>query len=479
MNSNIVIATVPWTDTNSPLMAPAVLKSALAQHNLNSVTLDLNQEIRGMIAKKDYQQHVVNFFIAQKVHPQSLEPVKACFEHMVSRIASYEPTWICLSLLTYLSQHATRWLCFLLRQCCPDSKIVIGGPGCFNSLKNVQSFATGLKTAGLIDHYISGDGEISLPALIKGQIDHAGIDSPAWQEIKDLNVLPMPDYSDYLWSLYPARRVGVLGSRGCVRSCTFCDIHEHWEKYQWRSAESIFAEIQHQHKIHGVTMFNFADSLINGNQREYRRLIKLLADYNAGLPMDQRVKWTSFFIFRPERDMPEEDWKLTAQSGAVMLMVGVESFVETIRYHMGKKFSNKDLDHGLELAKKYQVPLSLLLIVGYATETEQDHQQQLQWIRDHSELAGMPVIQLSVGSTLGILPGTDLFRNSRDLGIAFNSEEVYQDWTNHHTGSTPELRLRWHAEIISVAKQAGFNIEINQDNHMLIEQHINKNHGQV
>jgi len=479
MTPKIVVASVPWTDTDSPIMAPAVLKSALTQHGIDSVAMDLNQEIRAMIAGSDCQPQVVNFFITQKVDAQAREQIQDVFEFMVDRILSHRPEWVCLSLLTYLSQHPTRWLCFLLKQRCPNVKIVIGGPGCFSSLKSIDNYANSLKTTGLIDHYIAGDGEQSLPALISGHDNYAGIDHLDWQEIEDLNQLAPPDYSDYLWSLYKVKRVSILGSRGCVRRCTFCDIHEHWSKFQWRTAENIFAEMQSQYQQYGINIFSFADSLINGNQQEYRKLIRMLAEFNKHRPVKDRIRWTSFFIFRPERDMPEEDWQLTADSGALMLMVGVESFVDHIRHHLKKKFNNQDLEYGLNLARKYHVPLTLLLIVGYATETEQDHQEQLQWLRNHSDMAGNPIAVMSVGSTLAILPGTELYRTHKELGIEMHSDEVYQDWTNKSIGSTPEVRMQWHAETVAVAQSAGFVTECGQDNHVLIEEHIKKQYGQI
>jgi hypothetical protein len=113
------------------------------------------------------------------------------------------------------------------------------------------------------------------------------------------------------------------------------------------------------------------------------------------------------------------------------------------------------------------------------TETEQDHQEQLQWLRDHAHLAGDPIAVLSVGSTLAILPGTELHRKRVQLGVTMLSDEVYQDWIKPDIGSTPEIRMRWHAETIEVVEQAGFVTEHGQDNHVLIEQHIKKQYGQI
>jgi hypothetical protein len=94
-------------------------------------------------------------------------------------------------------------------------------------------------------------------------------------------------------------------------------------------------------------------------------------------------------------------------------------------------------------------------------------------------MAGNPIAAISVGSTLAILPGTELYRTHKELGIEMHSNEVYQDWTNKSIGSTPEVRLRWHAETVSVAQEAGFVIESGQDNHVLIEEHIKRQYGQI
>ena len=52
--------------------------------------------------------------------------------------------------------------------------------------------------------------------------------------------------------------------------------------------------------------------------------------------------------------------------------MGIESVVERVRIALGKNFTNDDIDYHLAMAKKYSVPLLLLLIVGYPTESQQD-----------------------------------------------------------------------------------------------------------
>lgn len=472
--SQIVIATVPWVDTNSPIMAPAALKSCLQENNIQSYAFDLNAEVKQIVENHPHRDSILKFFLTEKVDQTAKKSIKDIIDFMVDQIISHNPEWVGLSLLTYLSQITNFWICARLRQRAPEIKIIIGGPGAFVTLKSGNSYVASLKSQNLIDYYISGDGESSMVALMQGQTDYPGINDVNWQQISNLNDLPIPNYDDYDWSLYKNKQIRLVGSRGCVRDCTFCDIHEHWDKFQYKSGEKIFSEINCLKSKYPVNVFSFSDSLVNGNQKEYRHLIARLADFNASQnSMKDRIRWTGSFIIRPMDQMKESDWKLTAESGAEILSVGVESFVEHIRYHIRKKFSNVDLEFALEMGAKYGIKMNLLLIVGYATETQKDFDAQLKWVEDHKRFAGNPVNLVQIGSGLGILPGTWLDRNKDVLKITLGNSEVLQDWSSELTGTTPKIRMEWHHQMYEKLKECKFTPNYMHDNHVLIESYIN------
>jgi len=471
--SSIVIASVPWTDTEYPIMAPAAIKGILSSRGIDSVAIDLNATIVSTIKNHPRRDSILKFFLTEQVDRESKQDIIGILDLMSTIILKNNPSWVLLSLLTYLSQIPTKWLCMQIRHQRPDIKIIIGGPGASVSLKSIDIYSNSLIRQGLIDFYITGDAEESLPALLSGNVDYPGIGSKSWNSMADLNQLPIPDFSDYEWSLYKSKRISITGSRGCVRDCTFCDIHEHWSRYQYRTGDNIFAEMIHQKEKHGINVFSFSDSLVNGNQKEFRKLIHSLAEYNAKNPENQ-IKWTGSFIIRPKNLMKEQDWELTAASGAIALSVGVESFVEHIRYHIRKKFSNDDLDFALQMGKKYRIPMILLMIVGYVTETQSDFDEQLEWVRLNRHYANDPVIGVQIGSGLGILPGTWLERNAATLGITVGNTDVLQDWTNKDIGSTPSLRMKWHKKLHEELKNNGFTSEYLRDNHVLIESYLNE-----
>lgn len=477
MNKKVVIVSVPWTDTQSPIMAPAVLKSILKSHGIDSVAFDLNAEFRNLITDDPLYNDILKFVLTEQVTTKSKHKIIELLDWMSDKILEYNPEWVAISLLTYLSQVTTKWLCFRLRQKNKKIKIVIGGPGASTSLKSVDSYADSLKRQGLIDNYIVGDAELSFPKLIKGENSYSGIDSNNWEQIPTLNNQPWPDYENYNWSLYKNKSVSIVGSRGCVRKCTFCDIHEHWEKYQWRTGEDIFKEILFQKERYNISIFKFSDSLVNGNQQEYFSLINLLSEYNSLKSKSEWIRWSGSFIIRPASQMKEEMWRLTALSGAQILDVGVESFVDHIRYHIKKKFSNDDVDFALEMARKYNIKLILLIIIGYITETEEDFKKQLQWVEQHKQFANNPVVNVHIGSGLSILKGTWLHRNYKDYNITLNENGIEHDWVREEIGSTPQRRMEWHRLMKAKLEECGFSANYIKDNHTLIEDYFIKKYN--
>tara|TARA_R110000868_G_scaffold392934_1_gene663820 strand:+ start:37 stop:1536 length:1500 start_codon:yes stop_codon:yes gene_type:complete len=462
----IVVTSVPFTDTTSPVMAPGLFKGILTTAGFDCTAIDLNGEVINRICNDvDYAEYL-RFFYYSTVTPGVELKLKEIFDYMANRLIQYNPDIICLSLLHYQCQHSTMWLSFFIKKLRPDIKIVIGGAGAFGSglTTNDNSYISMLKNQNLIDYYISGDGDIALVELLKGNIDYPGINKLSWTPIEDLNSIPYPNYDDYNFDIYKSPFIGVLGSRGCVRQCTFCDIHEYWEKFNWRTGENIFNEMLEQNKKYSIRYFKFQDSLINGNVKEYNKLITLLANHNKQNP-DNTLNWASYFILRPATQMSEEQWKLTAESGAFRLNVGIESLIEKNRTHIKKKFSNADIEYGLEMAKKYNIPLTFILLVGYVTETGEDHIETLKWLEEHKHYANNPIAVLTIGGTLAILPGTWLERNQTKLGVSWNVDGQMsatsgnnQFWEIKSTGNNYKTRVSRLDDIIKVGTSHGYNV---------------------
>ena len=366
--TDIVFCTVPYTETTLPLMAPAVLKSIATRANKKSVTLDLNLELIKYLESASNRYELLEFFHSGEVPKQVQEEIYNIHLNFVDLICSYNPSIVGLSVFTYNCQASTKLLCVILKKINPDIKIIVGGAGIGNNLLDKSKFGESLVKQNLIDFYIKGDGENSLYEYLTTQSSElSGINSDQWTNLsnEDLAQLPIPDYSDYNFDAYDTlenaghRVVPILGSRGCVRNCSFCDIHNHWNKFTWRAGEHVFEEMLELNKKYQSTFFLFQDSLINGNQKEYKKMCLLLQEYNQDKSAEDKFKWGGYFILRPKNQFKEEDWKLTADAGANYLAIGIETLNDEARFHLGKKFTNDDIEFGLEMIQKYNIPVGL------------------------------------------------------------------------------------------------------------------------
>jgi len=307
-----------------------------------------------------------------------------------------------------------------------------------------EGFGAKLRRLGLINDYISGEGEIVLVKYFNGETG-PGINNDIPHQVEDLDSLPWPDYSFYDLDRYDylipdQRDVFITGSRGCVRKCTYCDIERYWPKYRYRSGQNIADEIIHHYETHGVTKFYFTDSLVNGSLKAFRDMCKKLAAYKFEKP----ISWGGQYIFRPRDSMSDEDFKMIKAAGGDLFFVGLETGSDRIRFEMGKKFTNEDIDYQLEQFSRNRLRIMPLMFTGYITETLEDHQANLDLFpRWQRYVADGTIEGIELGSSLVILPGAPVERMIESHGLSFmlksDGEPDAKLW---HSSANPDLTVQ-------------------------------------
>lgn len=474
---DVILTTVPYTHTVMPLMAPAALKPAIEKAGMTSLCVDLNIEVHHLIEKHKDRSALRDFFFQGTTTESTEAWVDALCITIAKQLLSWNPKYIGLSLLTYASRSTCFYICKHVRELSPDTKIIIGGSGCLETFAGAGTFADEMRDLGLVDYHIRGDGEHALYQLLIGNDQYPGINSLTWKEMtnEELEQLPYPNYSNYDFFQYQHRLIGIHGSRGCVRACTFCDYIANWSKFQWRSAENIFGEMLEQYKRYGIRRFKFSDTLTNGNLKEFNKLVRLLADYNTANP-EERFFWSGYYIFREQSVNDDEMWDIIARSGASLLAVGIENLNEDVRYHIGKKFSNASIDYHLAQAKKHGIMLILLFIVGYVTETAEHVAFSMKWLEDHVEFKDS--IQLNWDQTLAIFPNTHLERNHAKLGVKLGPTPHL--WIGIDNKSDQTQRSKWVKRLVKHSKSLGYTVLNRIDGHYYLEEKLRavslKNH---
>ena len=463
INCDILILAVPFTDTDKPLQAPAILKAVVEKHNYTAQTYDLNYALLKSKHKElDFLKQYFSFGTTNDYSKIILA------EEYVSDIAAeilkmYNPTFIAVSVFTYQCQTFAMLLAQQLKKIKPSITIIFGGQGL--STQGIQSsdaWAKECKQLGLIDHYIISEGEQALLNLLKyGK--GKGIDNTDWEQQLDIDDNPYPNYENYNLDRYKSKTLMITGSRGCVRKCTFCDIHKHWKRFVFRSGKSIADEMIHQSEKYKIDDFTFTDSLINGSMKAYRDFLSVLSEYNKSA--DKKLSWGGQFIVRGLSSMTKNDWAMTKLSGAKSLALGIESGSEAVRDHMKKQFSDQDLDEFMEQAHSNNVDVTFLMLVGYPTETHAEFIQTLKMFKKYKKYQSV-IGNVVLGTTLGILPGTPL-AEELIADVEMNDGENF--WL-YKKNPTLDFRERIKRRIIlgEECAKMGYTLESNEDNYKLL-----------
>ncbi len=441
----VALVSPPSHDFRFPAPGIAYLKGVLNQEGYESKAFDLNNAF----IKKFGEGSIgwTNASIGGECKPE----YKEFFLDYCNKLIGYD--WIGVSLFSFNSQTATELLLSCIKELGIKSKIVIGGAGILrgpNNAKNKQNgdgqstfWAQGMIDEGLSDYYIVGEGDKALPALLKGK-------AYRFSQMNDLSGLPYPDYSDFDLADYDQTLedgtvdkalVTITSSRGCVRKCTFCSIGNIWGKYKFRPGEEVAAEMAHQYEKHGVDLFYFSDSLVNGSLKEFRKFCRIMSEN------DLPVEWMGQFIFRS--GMTEEDWDYLKGSGCKSIWIGIESGSEKVRWHMKKKFDNRALYSSIKAAGERGIHMVYQTIVGYPTETEEDFQDTLKMIYKSAPYASNIIIRCHIAL---LIPGTQMFEETD-----WHGDDIMEWAVTDEDGEEIDLKTRierW-SRLITAAKSVG------------------------
>ena len=456
---DIVIIAVPGVMRKSPQAAPALLKGSVEAAGFTCTTIDFN--IRFYQEVNNY--HALETYFGIGLNTEEHDRADALVENWTKDILKLNPKFIGISVFTLQNRIATKLFCQHIRKL-STVKIILGGQGLSDGgILGLSGFGRSMFDEKLTDYWIRSEGEVSLVELLKNNIDYPGINADTFKQIDDLNSIPFPNYDDYELDLYERRSLPITGSRGCVRSCSFCDIHDHW-KYRYRSGQNMADEIFYLNEKYDISEFNFSDSLINGNLKEFTKFTKILANYNR--QFNKQLTWSSQFIVRAmSGQVNEEYWQDIADSGGFNLSIGVETGSDSVRLHMNKRFSNEDLDYSMTMLSKYNITCTFLMIVGYPTETEKDFQDTIDMFTRYKQYTNI-ITNTNISSAMGILPGTPLYYNAKQLNLEVDKYEI--NWVALDNPTlTLERRMQRRQILKDHVLKLGFAIPDNSTTHML------------
>ena len=320
--NTVALLAAPWPIYNRPSIQLGTLKAYLAQAQPD-LAVDAFHLYLPVAARVGYARYAAiseRTWLAEPVfaallYPEKAETARAVFRKEASRHAAaahidfkklvktagaaVDHFIAGIDWAAYLVAGATISLCQLtatlyltreIKRRCPGLKIVVGGPGVAGA-----SGRASVSAFPWIDAVVQGEGEIPLSGMIhnlRANPEQAVAGSPAilgsgdletsgsgrFDQLKSLDVLPVPDYDDYfaqLGRLASAKRffpvLPVEMSRGCWwqkrlksggRGCAFCNLNTQWRGYRTKNRAQVISELDSLKRRYQLVNFAFMDNAL-------------------------------------------------------------------------------------------------------------------------------------------------------------------------------------------------------------------------
>jgi len=448
----VALLNMPKIGLNNPPMAPALLQAIAQEMGCTTHFQDINLSFQRWF--KD--DHIVLNDWCELREPFNNETDQKLIEFADSLDLEsvFSADVIGISVFSTHSVEYTNWFLNRYRSQI-KGKIVIGGAGV-----NINNYGQQCYKAGLVDYYVINEGEQAWRAILGNSLPYPGVNSDGIG-LSNFDSVPVPNYNGYSLDQYFNSQVygitiGVEGSRGCVRNCTFCDIRSFWDKYKFKDGVALAKELIELKEKFSVQHFFFNDSLVNGSDKAFRAFIQTIAEYNK--TQTDPIAWSGYYIVKPAGTYKPNDWINLKNSGVKSLYIGIESGSESVRDHMKKKFSNSDIDDAMKNIQFHGIRCTWLMIIGYPSETEEDFQMTLDLLKRYQPMAVDRTIDtVALGMTMGILDDSPLANLKEELHIVSSIGDVDNGiyWQNENGDFKTRIRRRIEAE--ELIRTLGYN----------------------
>jgi len=313
----------------------------------------------------------------------------------------------------HTNRHATDYVAREIKERKPESIILYGGPECMN-----VSWPDEIREMAWVDYSFVGESEQNLFDFLeeweKGEKPKTQLVGKLFGKKRaDLDSFPFPDYSDFPLEMYSLKKsVCTELTRGCVARCTYCQEVLYW-KFRDRESFKVVEEIMWQHKEHGISFVYFADSLMNGNVKEFKNFLecKIKADPNM------KITWVGYL--RADHRMDDEFYDLLWKAGGRSFNYGFESGSQKVLDGINKKSKLDDINRNIISAEKYNVNTVALWIIGAPEEDHEAFAHSFNMIWNHRRR----LHSIAPGTGLWDIPGT-----AYDDREKFNLNERDNTW---------------------------------------------------
>lgn len=262
----------------------------------------------------------------------------------------------------------------------PNMRIVLGGMGPSAVAKEI------LETFQWINYVVVGEGEVTLPRLIKA--DKEGFlrevsnivyreGSNVYSTKRECNTsvlddLPMPAYDLVDLGYYDV--LTLTTSRGCYRGCSFCSLSSFWDNMiRAHSIDRVIEELYMVRNVYDVRKIFFADPTFNFERKRTIELCEAIIQAKLDLEWEALV----------HADMFDSDiMDVMKQAGCTSVFIGLETGSEAMFKRIKPSSSFQRSIQAIEVAARKFNTVGVGLMWGFPFESLDDFKQTIA-LREH------------------------------------------------------------------------------------------------
>lgn len=320
----------------------------------------------------------------------------------------------------------------------PDLRLILGGPHVtlvYSAQKlerkagrtgRAAQAARNLEAA--FDVLCSGDGELAIfealvpnpPKFIDGDDPKGGL----FLTDKMFTDAPMParhlvDLKSYHYSIEGRPATSLIAQLGCPFACGFCGGRnsKSLRVIRNRSTESVLAEVEHLHTVHGYTGFMFYDDELNVS-KSLIELMDGLTDMQMRLGVEFRLRG-----FVKSELFTATQAQAMYRAGFRWLLCGFEAANPRILVNINKRATLEDNTRAVDYAKDSGLKIKALMSIGHPGESEESIENIRAWLIERE----VDDFDCTVITTY---PGTPYY----DMSVPHETEPHVWTYTHPKTG---------------------------------------------
>lgn len=267
----------------------------------------------------------------------------------------------------------------LVKRASPDIIICFGGANCHGPMGDVL-----IRNYPQIDYIFTGEADGLFPEFVKtlltggvprrtqGWLDRQLAPHLLTEPARQLDAMPIPDYSDYFSQLADVSEayrihssVPFESSRGCwwgqKNHCTFCGLNASSMVFREKSGSRVLRELDVLARAYGIKRFSACDNILSMGHVD-----RVMGELD-GNPQQYR------FFYEIKSNLDEHKLRMLGKAGVVWIQPGIESLSDPVL-----KLMRKGVDRMLNLrllrnCREFGMCVVWSMLYGFPGETAADY----------------------------------------------------------------------------------------------------------